>query len=588
MGVQRKNGKNGIPKRRVATVIGFLIPVLTFSFLIGSGLGYLGTLNNYFVNEIEVDTDEFIEPNASFLASAAENWSRISRLYCMPENLTGDGWDYYPIVNAKYQRNPISYNIHNESELLRNADIFDPEDPFNQLYTYSGGGHAPAYCGITLIGEALKYAVSVREGDDESIREVGSTVLQIVRAFHLLSDIDPDGRMARLVLPDTQKARDSFKFFDFTQEWTDTHLRLNLTYNGPNGEDYVFWLETGTSVDLYLAVLAGLGFTYRFVNNATIRGVIRDTVDTMLEFCENCGWKFVDIDGRTHLMGAEAINSKPFTDAGYCLAFLIVGKTVNPDRWAPLYEEYARDRLFARKVGKQTEFGFHYMFSWAAGYFNIDLMMIIAGCLTVLETDPQLDALYKQFLNKVYSIIKYHRNAWFDSFYALGMSSLEFDVYDSYIGAPNVEIDSETYNYLVADVADCLMRCAEKKKTGRRFLNPICNDSYDQYQKLSPIKGAGYPDVQYYEWEETVSMENPVVKLLSDLYSPDHAWTHRNGIWDTPIPADWRRTTTFMWEYSPFDTILNTGYTGIEQCPTGDFTTPYWIARYLDFPGFSS
>ncbi|MBD3351558.1 MAG: hypothetical protein GF364_08730 [Candidatus Lokiarchaeota archaeon] len=589
MGVSRtKSRNNRIPLKKILIVIIFILPMLVISYLLGSAFAYLGALNNYFVNEIEVDTNEFIAPNADFMASAAENWSRINQLYCFPQNLTGDGWDYYPPTSASYKINPITQGIHNESELISSCDIFDPNDPLNELNSYGDTGHATAYSALGLIGEALKYAVYMRDDNLAKAQEQEQFLSKLVKAFSLLSDIDPEGRMARYVLPDTPKARNAFKWFTYAQDDTGTHLVYNYTYKAQNGKEYTYWMETGTSVDLYICVLFGLAMTYRFVNNATIRSIIRNSVDRMLSFFENSGWKFIDLDGKTHVMGSEAVNTKPLADTSYCLAFLLVGKTVHPERWEQIYEDYAINKLYAKKVGKQSALGVHSMFSWAEGYFNIDLMMTIAACLTTLETNPSLERYYRRYLNTVYNIVRKHRNAWFDTVYALGMSELSYHEYESYIKPPRTTLDSDVYNYIEADTADCMMRCAHKKKTGRRFMNPICNDSYNEYTYLSPIPGVKYPDIQYFNWTDLIDLGNPVMKLLSELYCPESAWTHSDGIWDRPIPADWRRTTMMMWEYSPFDTILNTGYRGVQQMPNGDFIAPYWIARYLNFTGFNA
>lgn len=588
MSVSKKQAsKTSFSIKNALIVFGLILPIIGVSFAFGSAFSYLGALNNYFVNEVEIDTSEFVSPDAEFMENAAENWSRINDIYCTPKNLTGDGWDYYPATSLRYSINPISQGIHNESELLSSCDILDANDPMNEIHTYEDTGHSAAYSAIGMMGEALRYAVYERNGEAGKKEQVSDTLLNMVKAYSLLSDIDPEGRMARYAIPDTPSGRNAFKYFSYSEDYAGKHLIYNQTYVASNGKEYTYWLETGTSVDLYIAILYALGMTYAFVNNATIRANLRVTVDRMLEYFEKTGWRFTDLDGKSHCVGSEAVNTKPIADTSYCLAFLLVGKTVHPERWTSPYNNYARNRLYAKKVGKQSQLGVHSMFTWADGYFNINLMMMIASCLATFETDPSLAVYYRKYLNKVYSIVRNHRNGWFDGLYALGMSNLNFDDYDQYILPPSTRLERSVYEYIEADVADCMMRCAYTKKTGRRFMNPTSNSSYDAYNYLSPIPGAKYPDVQYFDWTNIVDLKNPIMKLFSDLYSPDHAWTHSEGIWDRPIPADWRRTTNLMWEYSPFDTMLNTGYTGVQQMPNGDFIGPYWLARYLNFSRFA-
>ena len=100
-------------------------------------------------------------------------------------------------------------------------------------------------------------------------------------------------------------------------------------------------------------------------------------------------------------------------------------------------------------------------------------------------------------------------------------------------------------------------------------------DSYDDYEKWSPIDGATYPDYEIIEWEDRVNLNNPIIALLSPLYHPgDYS--------NTAMPTDWQRTTTWMWESSPFQ-IRPVNSNGMKQAQPGDFTSPYWIGRFLNF-----
>jgi len=570
-------------KRKFLIVTIFLIPVIFISYAIGSMVNYLNTLNYHYIYEIAFSEDEFIESDPELIGSAAENWSRLLYTYCFPQNLTGDGWDYYPFNEAYFSINPMSLGIYNESEFLKLCDIFNTSDPLNQIYTYTDTGHALTYASQTAIGEALKYAVLYREGKTSQAEEILQNIYKYIQALKLVSSVDRNGKMARYVLPDTPIARNAFKFFSFKEDYKGSHLIYNLTYVGPNGKEYTFWLETGTSVDLYITVFACLGITYLFVNNSTIRSLIREIVDSLLEYWIKVGWKYVDKDGKSHIMGAEAINIKPITDASYCLAFLLVGKTVNPDKWKKVYDTYAYDRNLARKVGKQSILGVHDVFTWASGYFNIELMVSIAFTLNVLETDPILRSYYRRFLNTLYEIVKYHRNAWFDTAYAMGMAEFNFLDYNTYIQPPKINLDSKTKSFIEKDVGDCLTRLAYVHRTGRNFRTATTLQSYEKYEFLSPIPGAPYPDAKIYDWKSKINLKNPFVRLISSLLYPEMDWTKTEGILDKPIPADWRRVGMFMWEYSPFDSKETPENTGACLPIPGDFTLPYWIGRYLNF-----
>ncbi|MHA1339779.1 MAG: hypothetical protein ACTSRZ_03195 [Promethearchaeota archaeon] len=583
MGVSLKTYNHSKKPLKIIIVIFLLIPLIFFSYTVDSVLAYINTFNHHFMYEIKVSEEDFMESDPELIESAVANWTKLLYDYCFPSNLTGDGWDYYPFTGVIFSINPINVGIYNESELLAQCDIFNKSDPLNRFYTFTDTGHALAYASETIIGEALKYAVLYREGKYTEAEEVRENIYKYVKALELVSDIDKDGRMARYILPDTPIARNAFKYFKFQEEYSGAHLFYKQNYTAPNGKNYTFWLQTGTSVDIYITTFACLGIIYRFVNNETIRERVRNIVDSLLEYWVRNGWKFIDYDGKSHIMGAEAVNIRPTMDASYCMAFLLVGKTVHPEKWSSLYYKYAYERDFIRKVGKQSLIGVHDIFTWSSGYFNIELMTTIAFTLNVLEDDTALRYYYRKYLDKIYEIVRYHRNAWFDTAYAMGVADFDFSDYNKYIMPPTLNLDPEIFEYIQKDVGDCLTRLAHKRKTARNFRNPISIESYEQFPYMTPINGAPYPDLQKYDWKSKVDLNNPFVALVANLLYPDMDWTKPNGIWDRPIPADWRRITFFIWEYSPFDTISPTSYTGRELLPPGDFTLPYWIGRYLNF-----
>ena len=89
-------------------------------------------------------------------------------------------------------------------------------------------------------------------------------------------------------------------------------------------------------------------------NNTEIRDVIRDATDRMLTYFSNVGWRLLDIDGKTHNMGAEALTGAPIYDAAYAMLFLRVGKTVYPEKWGKMYDDYIYNRLMAKRVGRHV------------------------------------------------------------------------------------------------------------------------------------------------------------------------------------------------------------------------------------------
>lgn len=588
MGVSRKKPQRKRKILKIFITLSFSLMVLSPAiYFVGTIQRYASALTNYYVNETYVSTDEFMESDPQRLEYAAANWSELNYLYYMPSNVTGDGWDYYPFCDVVFERNLWSYGIYNDTQFTAAVDLFDTDDPFNQVKYYIETGHAVAYTGETMIGEALKYAFMKREGQITKANLQRERLFKLVKGINLLTQVTPDGSMARFTVPDNPLSRSLFTQhgdFIFNEQYSHSHAVYHRNITGPNGKEYKFWVEGGTSADLHIGVMSGLGFTYLFVNNQTIRDLIQDTVDSILNSFVNKGWKFIDADGKSHSMGAEAINTRPITDTTYAMAFLRVGKTVNPEKWGELYDKYAYDRNFQKKIGRQTQMGVHNLFIWGSGYFNINLMMNLAVTLTFFEEDPHLKSIYQNdFLKVLYNMVKYHRNAWFDCIYAIGMTTFDFSDYNEYIQIPDeIGVSDDILEYIERDVADCLMRLSYTKQTGRKLHNPCGFDSYDTYSYLTPIPNAPYPDLEIFDWQSRVNMNNPIVQLLGELFSPEIANNGDLGIWDNAVPADWRHSATFIWESSCFDTRSVHG-SGDQGVPSGDLTLPYWMGRFLNF-----
>ncbi|MHA1299567.1 MAG: hypothetical protein ACTSO9_09050 [Candidatus Helarchaeota archaeon] len=540
----------------------------------------MSAFNKKFTDEIIVTSDDFMTADANRLHNYAEKFEKLMELYNMPYNLTGDGWDYYIHMDTRFVQNPATWGIHNSSMFLAVADPLNTSHPLNQILKYEDTGHAAVYSGYGAIGEALRYAIAVRENNISKIEESRQHLLHLVKGYDLLSAVMPDGRMARFVAPDTPKARQLIGDWFFKEEYFGSHLFFPINYTAPNNKTYTFYAETGTSVDCYMVYL-GLGMIYMMCNDTEIRSIIRKAVDRMLSFHVKTGFKFVDYDGKTHSMGAEAITGTPIVDPMYAVTYLRVGKTVNPQKWANLYNEYTHDRMFIKKVGKHSQLNIFSLFIMSGGYFNINMAATIAGVLSFLEDDPQLKKIYQDnFLKPVHNIVKYHRNAWFDALYCLGMSQPDYSSYQKLINVPSTELISLYWKqYIEQSIADCLMRMTYTKYPYRKFGHPNGIESYNENIYWVPIQGAPYPTTNVFNWNDYVNMNDPLIKIFFQLSLPQ-------TIWDQPIPADWRDTASWIWQNNCFS-MRKAGEYSILQPITASYTAPYWIAYYLNLSTFS-
>ncbi|MHA1339183.1 MAG: hypothetical protein ACTSRZ_03870 [Promethearchaeota archaeon] len=561
---------------------------ILFSILLVGGIGYLFVpvsvyLNIYgdiYSNQV-VALNEFMETDPQLLNEQAWLYMKMNEVYNIPYNLTGDGWDYYPMASVEFDFNPSDYGIVNDSTLVNavGGNLLNTSHPINKIKRYGDFGHAIVYAGYGAMAEAFRYATMIQENNLTGAEESRQILLKIAKGFSILSQVTGTGFMARYVVPDTPKARNLVLPYIYKEEYSGSHLFVPINYTAPNGKTYIFYCETGTSVDCYMGVYAGLGVMYLMCNDTQIRSIIRDTVDRMLTYHMNVGWKSVDMDGKTHSMGAEAINAYPIADSSYAIMFLRVGKTVYREKWGPIYDRYVYDRLYMRKTGKHAQFDYYKIFAWSklGGYFNVNLGSTLAIILCFLEDNPYLKSYYiEHYLKPMHDATKYHRNAWFDAGYYLGTTFYDFSSYENLISNINKsKIDEYSKSYIEASVGDALMRICLRGKSFRKFSHPNGPDSYNLTPNWNPILGAPYPTTEIFSSQNYPVLSHPLVKLISNFYAPGSYWTK-------PRPADWYDFNSWMWESNPFSRGTGGGL-GTVLSPPQSFTCPYWIGRFLGF-----
>lgn len=549
-------------------------PVIIITSLLLVASTYIVTFNGRFIEEPVVTLDDFIDSDPVLLSSYADKFDKLLEYYNLPYNLTGDGWDYYLPMDVQFKQAATTYGIYNNSMFESIVNPLDKNHPLNEIDYWLNTGHGSVYAGYTAVGQAIRYAIAQREKNETAIQETKNILLHISKGFSLLSSILPGGRMARFVCPDTPKARDYMESGIFHEEFHGSHLfvKVNYTYED---KDYTFYCETGTSIDCYM-VYIGLGMIYAFCNDTEVRDVVRTTVDRMLTYHVNAGWRFMDYDGKTHDMGPEGITIYPLVDASYAMTWLRIGKLVNPEKWGNLYDSFAHDRLYNMKIGKHANLNLFTIFSWGGGYFNLNLVTSIAGVLCFLEDDPQLKSIYQQrYLEPLHDVFKYHRNAWFDALYYLGMSNINYSNYDSLIQIPSSnKISDEIKLYLDKSIGDCLMRISYAQYPYRRFIHANGMTSFDSSIYIDPIPNAPYPSDELYNISDDFDLNDPILKIIISFSNPQNRRLQ-------PRTADFYDQSSWMWESSPFDTTQGWG-NGQSQSITGSYSSPYWIARYLN------
>lgn len=584
----KKNTKRSKAKR--SSIVGlFLISCVLIGFLADGMLAVSKTiseLNKTYTDDCKIEINAFMESDPTRCREYADKFQAVMELYNMPYNLTGDGWDYYIHSDVVFDYDTAEWaEVVNESTYLDTCNFLNTSHPLNKINYYSELAHSSFLSGYISIGEAFRYALAQREKNQTLINRSEQHLLHIVRAYDLWTNISGDGRMVRYLVPDTPKGRKYIYNSIFTESWAGSHniYSKNYTYSG---KEYKFYIYGGTSVDCYHSVYGALGCIYLLCNNTQIRTIIRRTVDRMLTYHENNSWKFLDADGKTHNMGAEAIQGSPISDTMYTLLFLRVGKTVNPRKWGGKYDRYVFDRLFNKDCGKHIILGIQSIFIWSGGYFNVNLPVSIAGILTFLEDDHTLKQYYRnRFLRACHELTKYHRYAWYDIIYYLGNAEIDYSNYEMVISAPNeIRINSYWQDYIDANIGDTLMRLSYRKFPYRDWRHASGNASYSD-PNYTPIPSAGYPEQNRYYWYEDPDI--PSNNWLVTIVARDASIISIRNYMDVAMPIDWLNTDSWIYGRNPFVRSQSAG-DGRRGCLGGVYTVPYWIARYLSLPAVAT
>ncbi len=519
----------------------------------------------YFISQDRVQTTTFVPLNASLLAYAEQRYELLMDHYHIPYNLSGNNF-YFPLCDSKLD----AYNItsfNTSKEYLNIADPLDFNDPYNQVVRYEGMEHNIGTTGVYLMGQAFKYAVAKRENDSILQNEALSRIKQQLDAILLLYNITGRTFLPRWAFPNSTMARSLFHEYYFTPKYTGSHLIYPIYYNQTQSWWYLY---TGTSKDLYMGVLSGFAFIYLFCDDIDIREKIALFVDEILIYFENTGWRFIDADGKTHDMGGDLLNSPPFEDPIYLLAFLQIGRLTNYQRWNPVYERYLYDRGFIQELGIHEQVGIYKILMLTNNYFDINLQTKVAFLAAFFEPDPNIRSVYLNVLEQMSSIWHYHRNAYLDLMYLSTLIPKDESVLPSnnFTSYYELLLPYSELSYYREDVIDCLMRIALTKYPKRNFQNSIFDYKTNPY--FDPI----YGNYRYYP---EIGIFSPAVdNLFTDLIDEILGAPLRTNV---SLPADMRATSTFIWEKSCFNPI--SGGDGLWQSMPVDYLTPYWMARYL-------
>lgn len=564
------------PIGKLFFLLSLVVPIGISVWSLSPVANAISALNIKFIDNCEVDYDDFMESNASRCAAFAQKYENTISLYHLPRNLTGDGWDKYIHTDVAFLYDKGTYShIVNESTYLVECDYDDTSHPLNNIGYYTRLAHSTLPAGYMCMGEACRYAIGIRNNNQTEIEKSLIHINHTVDAISLLTQITGDGSMARYIAPNTSLGRQYINNWIFREEY-DTSCNIYPVEYEHDGKSYTFYVWGGTSVDCYHAVFGGLGFIYLLCNNTAIRHKIRNTIDRMLTYFVNTGWKMIDRDGKTHSLGAESLTGSPLIDTMYVLMYLRVGKTVNPEKWGALYDKYVHERLYGIKTARHINLGITDIFLWGNSYFNVNMPLSTMGILIFLEEDSNLKDFYRCiFAEPAHEMVKYHRNTWFDCMYYLAYSNPNYENYNQLVQPKENSISATWANYISASIGDSLTRMTYRKFPFRDYPVPSSLSSYSDTNTFIPIPNAPYSDIGIYSWhsDPNINSEHWLVKLLMPQLISEE-------LHDKAIPSDWMPSNNWMHAASPFFKyeINSDGATGAIPAP---YLAPYWIGRFL-------
>jgi hypothetical protein len=339
-------------------------------------------------------------------------------------------------------------------------------------------------------------------------------------------------------------------------------ISLGITPVGPVWYGWGCGDDHPVSRDAYSGVFMGLAYTYALVPDpevqATVRGLIEQALDTLI----SNKWNVVlPPDNRI------AATSSFIGNFDKQLAFLRIGKSVNPTKYGPLYDEVAA----AAEV--------MWLPAWFSAldpipdYYKFNLLHAVLGPALFLEGDPALRAHYMTAYNVVRRATGHHRNAYFNLMRILVEPPAQRALTAASPSASNPEIS------LREEIQSILAEWLERR-TRVASVSGL------------PLNLVAAPPYQASLWPQNVA-----------LYTSTHLSRSYQARYALPVWGRIGRGMDFMWERSPFDVgfkfhdpsrpectvmpptagqILECGSAPRREGPGVDYLLAYWLGAYLE------
>jgi hypothetical protein len=164
------------------------------------------------------------------------------------------------------------------------------------------------------------------------------------------------------------------------------------------------------SRDQYIGVMMGLTVANRLVDDPDVKARTQRLLERAIDF-------LVDNEWNIHLPPEERIQTNFIGNFEKQLAILRIGKTLNPKKYAVLYDYLAQASELA------------WLPAWVSTvdirsqYYKFNLLQSGLVAALLLEDDPALRANYLAVMDLAWGAVGHHRNAYFDLLRVLVRSS---------------------------------------------------------------------------------------------------------------------------------------------------------------------
>ncbi len=526
--------RKNLKKKNATIIFLFLLPLISFG-------GYAG-LCFYIIDDVASYTLSLDPPNTRYFNKLDEILGNLTYLEKMAH-----------IYDNQMEVFHMPTNI--------SVDITFINNTYSEVKTWHSTDNGALKIGYTLASQCFRYKAALNEGNIEGFINATRIVKKCVSAFSNMlaapnGGIGPNypGTPARFVC-----APENRKYHPWIFEEHPRH------FNG-TGKYQKWRVRLHTSRDELAGYYLGFACVLKFIDpnrNGDSKWCVERVkllVEQMIEGFRRSNWLVLGGEGEP--VGSDL--NPYFEGSAWQLSLLRIGATAFPEKYDSLYQYAATKMLSMNEAamgGKQNT-----VYDTYALAFGMDVEL----ALILLEDNLKLQYHYiKNFENKFYKYVRYHRNAFFNIGHLAFMTLIK--------DPSKFEDPNYTNEMIKWDVLDQLWRfntsgwgngirnynlTVRPNSTRVTSLNPEITQ-----REIEPNKGKWRNFFNNHVYGSTFSWLEDVIDLEKPLYI-------------LPLTVSEMGIHSFLWEHSKFygeggDSVGN----GLTEAVPTSYLVVYWMGR---------